>query len=305
KYYPYGQERQTTYQDTEKFATYHRDATNLDYADQRYYTSAWGRFLTPDPSEPGDPAEPQSWNYYAYVLNDPVNLNDPEGLDVKLPPIVDVDRPTCLTRVFREVITPSGFGTTNDDNAHTNFFSSLEGTFGLSLFFETRPNRYTTDREDPYYQAMLGVGFTYINRYAAQWGAESGFHTLKKVIMDASTPIWERGAGDSRQMRGSYKDKLVDILNGSPNDDKDDCDGLIFSLHLGQSMVAHSVGITHSLPRQMYVYNPVGNALSFHSNRNPYPLPKYWNKNLRYTRTLRTPGGAFHFFELPRVNIWP
>ncbi len=305
-YWPYGEQKPgATAQNRMKFGTYFRDEDGKDYARQRYYASGMGRFLTPDPSGPGDPADPQSWNYYAYAVNNPVNLNDPEGLDVNLPPIADVDRPTCLGRVFREVITPSGFGTTNDDNAHTKFFSSLEGTFGLSLFFETRPNLYTTDREDPYYQAMLGVGFTYINRYAAQWGAESGFHTLKKVIMDASTPIWRRGAGDSRQMRGNYRDALIDILNGPPNDDRGDCDGLIFSLHLGQSMVAYSVGISHSVPRQMYVYNPVGNALSFHSGRNPYPLPDYWNKNLRYTKTLSTPGGVFHFFELPEVNIWP
>ncbi len=81
KYYPYGQERTTTTQDTEKFATYHRDATNLDYADQRYYTSAWGRFLTPDPYRAsGGPADPQSWNRYAYVENDPANFHDPSGL---------------------------------------------------------------------------------------------------------------------------------------------------------------------------------------------------------------------------------
>jgi hypothetical protein len=45
RYYPYGQERQTTPEGTEKFATYYRDATGLDYAWNRYYTAAWGRFL--------------------------------------------------------------------------------------------------------------------------------------------------------------------------------------------------------------------------------------------------------------------
>jgi hypothetical protein len=176
---------------------------------------------------------------------------------------------------------------------------------GLSLFFEVRPNRYTENTQDPYYQAMLGVGFTYINRYAAQWGAESGFHTLKKVIMDASTPIWNRGAGDTRQMRGEFVDRLVNVMNGSPNDVRGDCDGFIFAMHMGQSLLAHSVGINRpSLPNQLYVYNPVGNALSFHSYSTPY-VPGYWNKNLRHNRTLRTPGGVFHFFELPGVNIWP
>ena len=65
-----------------KFATYLRDtATNLDYADQRFYANTQGRFMSPDPSTPGDPTDPGSWNYYAYVQGDPINFNDPEGLD--------------------------------------------------------------------------------------------------------------------------------------------------------------------------------------------------------------------------------
>jgi hypothetical protein len=43
-----------------------------------------GRFLTPDPykagSGSGDPANPQSWNRYAYAGGDPINGNDPQGL---------------------------------------------------------------------------------------------------------------------------------------------------------------------------------------------------------------------------------
>jgi RHS repeat-associated protein len=49
RYFPYGEEQVTTASDTEKFGTYYRDQrTNLDYADQRYYSSVYGRFLTPD-----------------------------------------------------------------------------------------------------------------------------------------------------------------------------------------------------------------------------------------------------------------
>ena len=34
--------------------------------------------MSDDPSgEAWNPANPQSWNTYAYVLNDPINLNDP------------------------------------------------------------------------------------------------------------------------------------------------------------------------------------------------------------------------------------
>jgi RHS repeat-associated protein len=64
------------------FATYERSAsTGVDYADQRYYSSIQGRFLTPDPIAPGNPENPSSWNYYQYVFSDPVNYVDPTGLE--------------------------------------------------------------------------------------------------------------------------------------------------------------------------------------------------------------------------------
>ncbi len=56
-------------------------ATSLDYADQRYYSNQFGRFMTPDPyrSSAGT-KDPQSWNRYAYVAGDPINYHDPKGL---------------------------------------------------------------------------------------------------------------------------------------------------------------------------------------------------------------------------------
>ena len=87
KYYPYGEERNSPQlpNDQVKFATYTRDsATGNDYADQRYYTSTLGRFMTPDPyvanrGGAGDSSDPRSWNRYAYSGEDPINYYDPEG----------------------------------------------------------------------------------------------------------------------------------------------------------------------------------------------------------------------------------
>jgi len=86
RYYPYGDEITSTSNDRVKFATYKRDSyTGLDYADQRFYASTYGRFNTPDPymakaKGANDPSTPLSWNRYAYVLGDPVNARDPQGL---------------------------------------------------------------------------------------------------------------------------------------------------------------------------------------------------------------------------------
>jgi RHS repeat-associated protein len=80
-FYPYGEDRGTVEpNDSLKFATYTRDAaTGLDYADQRYYASNFGRFMSPDRMS-GKRGVPASLNKYAYVRGDPVNFSDPAGL---------------------------------------------------------------------------------------------------------------------------------------------------------------------------------------------------------------------------------
>jgi RHS repeat-associated protein len=84
KYLPYGDEPSTTEQNRLKFATYFRDgSTALDYAQQRYYASTLGRFTTTDPYDgSADGKDPQSWNRYSYVQNDPVNHNDPSAMNM-------------------------------------------------------------------------------------------------------------------------------------------------------------------------------------------------------------------------------
>jgi RHS repeat-associated protein len=96
-YYPWGELKGSTNpQDTWSYATYWRDsATGLDYANNRYYSNAYGRFMTPDPYKangggPGSPGDPQGWNRYAYTRGDPVNRADPGGMD-------DCSANTCVT----------------------------------------------------------------------------------------------------------------------------------------------------------------------------------------------------------------
>ena len=99
KYYPYGEERNSPQlpNDQVKFATYTRDsATGNDYADQRYYTSVLGRFMTPDPVT-GDAKNPQSWNRYGYAGADPANFGDPSGLTVAGPPMYEDPDPDLST----------------------------------------------------------------------------------------------------------------------------------------------------------------------------------------------------------------
>jgi RHS repeat-associated protein len=70
-----------------KYTTYERDGNGSDEAMFRRYNRWHSRFDQPDPYDGSyELGDPQSFNRYAYVNNDPVNFTDPTGLDFGLPP---------------------------------------------------------------------------------------------------------------------------------------------------------------------------------------------------------------------------
>jgi len=93
-YTPYGIVATGTPNDPHQFSGKERDAeSGLDNFMKRYYGSSLGRFQTPDPLViqrlPASTflahlSNPQSWNKYAYVMNNPLSLTDPFGLDFYL-----------------------------------------------------------------------------------------------------------------------------------------------------------------------------------------------------------------------------
>lgn len=99
-YFPFGKTTTRTYQeevgsgdphvDGMRFAGHWRDFLGilnvenddyLDYMHARYYDPKMGRFLSPDPLD-GKQRVPQSWNRYAYALNNPLKYTDPTGMYV-------------------------------------------------------------------------------------------------------------------------------------------------------------------------------------------------------------------------------
>jgi RHS repeat-associated protein len=108
-YLPFGEEiaanaggRDSTFgtQDfvNQKFTGQERDAeTGLDFFHARYFSAALGRFNSPDPGNAGASLfNPQSWNAYSYVRNNPLTLMDPTGMcDSKDPSCFSIDTSAC------------------------------------------------------------------------------------------------------------------------------------------------------------------------------------------------------------------
>ena len=91
-YHPYGEEVSTSQRTQglgyksddlrQRFTSYQRDEEiDLDFAEARMYSNRNGRFTTCDPirNSKDHPANPQRWNLYIYVINNPLRLVDIDG----------------------------------------------------------------------------------------------------------------------------------------------------------------------------------------------------------------------------------
>jgi RHS repeat-associated protein len=142
---------------SQKFTGQTRDEeTKLDYFNARYFGAALGRFTSPDPGGAGaDIANPQTWNAYAYVLDNPLANTDPRGIasktDTVLPssscsgPAVSYD-PFCVNGPWNhgtdmlgiDAFDPFGFigsGLTDEQNGTLNFgsFAAAAGLGSASI----------------------------------------------------------------------------------------------------------------------------------------------------------------------------
>lgn len=114
---PFGDSQATSGADQDQYhyATLDHDTeTDTDHADARQYSDTQGRWLSPD-SYAGsyDTANPQSFNRYTYVLNNPLSSIDPTGQD--------------CTNIDNEVgCTPTAG--TGDDGSYSSVTSDPAGT---------------------------------------------------------------------------------------------------------------------------------------------------------------------------------
>jgi RHS repeat-associated protein len=112
-YYPFGTELVVASQGSNryKFTGKERDVeSGLDNFGARYNFSTFGRFITPDPVHilKQKLADPQQWNMYAYVRNNPLRFIDPKGKWIELIGN-DKERDALLTALQKAVGDKTGY----------------------------------------------------------------------------------------------------------------------------------------------------------------------------------------------------
>ena len=123
-----------------KFTGKERDTeSGNDYFGARYYASSMGRFMSPDDPTGifADPKNPQSWNLYSYVRNNPLTNIDPDGHDCINTSNYSTNGTVSITTGSSCASDPGKYGTyvngTIDQNSITADSKASGTTFGYNF----------------------------------------------------------------------------------------------------------------------------------------------------------------------------
>ena len=114
-----------------------RDAeSGNDYFGARYYASSMGRWLSPDPKQPNIKFlfNPQKWNKYNYVLNNPLTNIDPDGQEE-----VTVQLRSYIPQAHQGPYRGDNRGPTTSQNVTSRTTITVAGGPGLGLGALSQP----------------------------------------------------------------------------------------------------------------------------------------------------------------------
>jgi len=211
-----------------KFTGLERDVTEtgLDHALFRQYNSFSGRWMTPDPAglAAADPANPQTWNRYAYVMNTPANMVDPLGLQGVCQSHINLKTPqaTCDDYVvipgqnegvmgmqnwdiFSVILIPvvTGPGFTNSVSGPT-----LSGTYNGQPFTATTTISYTQGAV--WGSQQIGTGVDLVGGFAFFNGMNGGFQAMTSAPSKPSTLTQLKNTAKSFVCKSSPEQRIIE-----------------------------------------------------------------------------------------------
>jgi RHS repeat-associated protein len=139
---------------TPEFTAKARDQeTGLDFFGARYYGSALGRFTSPDPENASGLnhlEDPQSWNAYSYVRNNPLRYTDPDGQDWTV----------CEGTSSRN---QTNCGTITNDKSFENYASSQGWTVKGGGLYDSNGDQIGTAHWSPSVDPTAGNAVAFLN----------------------------------------------------------------------------------------------------------------------------------------------
>jgi RHS repeat-associated protein len=188
-YFPFGGAAYTSGSDPNhyKFTGKERDTeSGLDNFTARYFGSSMGRFMSPDPDEESgidNMGDPQMWNGYSYVGNNPLNRTDPSGRTVS---ICDTNGNYCQAVSDEDYAKAQQQDQYNhaasldqlkqNDGSFSNITDSSGNVVGTVMY--THDENAPTEGAEPLGEKMiagyaLGAGIG--KAFGAAWGAVAGW----------------------------------------------------------------------------------------------------------------------------------
>lgn len=177
-------------------------------------------------------------------------------------PVTWGSTPTCLGRMYSDIIIGSQWGSLSDLNAAATFANTSAGVLGLTIFLEVHPfgDQATYDASGHGgSDAMHAIASTGYNR----WNTKNTDYyptqpsSLNTAVKNMSG-IWKKSKDGSGALTSTGSSILTKVLKEAP--DSQDCSGLMYSWVMAINYTARSRFSTAAIPAPPYTVDIANNS---------------------------------------------